>query len=172
MKGGLPPAIMKLFMEKQPMAVHYLKQSIIEQIKCRKPRQHRKLSGKTKGAATSDEKTEDSQASTLRLYDSLDSVDFGTDALSSFVCVNTIAKQYEEPVGLSEFVGYQTTPNRKRSSRKRHRCCGRTVGDLSLEVGAKDTRLLNTEVCADCAMAGTEHRNGLSNGVRTRYTCT
>ena len=168
---GLPESIIKTFVEKQPMAVHYLKLSITEQIRNRKQRQHsRKPSKKTKGATTSsDERVEDASARPLNLNDSLDSVDFGTDALASFVCVNTIARQYEDPVGISEFVGYKATPSRKCNSRKRHQCCGRTMGDLSLEIGAKDSWLGGTDMCADCAMAD-GHRNGAGN--RTRYTYT
>jgi len=174
LKDGLPESIIKSFVEKQPMAVHYLKLSISEQIRNRKQLQHcRKQPTRTKGSTiSSDDKVEDASARPLNLNDSLDSVDFGTDALASFVSVNTIARQYEDPVGISEFVGYKATPNKKRNPRKRHQCCGRTVGDLSLEVGARDSSCLGgSEVCADCAMAdGAGHRNGTGN--RTRYTYT
>lgn len=174
MKGSLPPVIMDLFLQRQPMAVHYLKQSVMEYARKQiMPIYRSRFSLKTHGHTTSEEKTSDPNSDSIKDKDSLvESLDFGDNVLESFVFVNTLSKQYEEPVGISEFVGYRAVSSKQRQQpQRRHRCCGRAVEDSSLEVEGNDSLLHNSEICEDCAMSKGTHRNSFISG-QTRHTCT
>lgn len=174
MKGSLPPMIMNLVLQRQPMAVHYLKQSVMEHVKKQKTVYRSRFSFKTCGTTTSEQKTGDPISEPNKDSDSsIESLDFGNDALTSFVFVNTLTRQYEEPVGISEFVGYPAVSGKQRQqSQRRHRCCGRAVEDVSLEAGGNEPLLFNSGVCEDCATSGGSHRNSFNSGGRTKHTCT
>lgn len=167
MRGSLPPLIMNLFLQRQPMAVHYLKQSVMEYTYKQMPIHHHRFSLKTHGTMTAEDRTSCPLSGSNKDEDpSIEPLDFGRSILQSFVFVSTLTNQYEEPLGISEFVGYSS----KQRSWTRHRCCGRMVEGYTSEVGQKESVLISSEVCDECSTIR-DHRNGFNTG-RTRHTCT
>lgn len=122
MKGLIPPLVLTRFLQRQPLAIHYMRQCIAEEAKKHPPLNPARFFLRTHSTSPAETKTSDKDEE-RKEEDSLSSAEFSGNGLGSFVFVSTSSKQYEEPVGISEFIGYNTAPRMKRRQRRRHRCC-------------------------------------------------
>lgn len=174
MKGLIPPLILSRFLQRQPLAIHYLSQCVREEARKHTPAVHVRFSLRTNGLL-SDHRTRDQYDGDSEERQSANSLEFANNALASIVCVNNASyKRYEDPVGISEFTGYNTAPRTKRKLRRRHRCCQSSLEQGSGAGGNKES-FFSSGSCEECGM----HR-GLSvggggggetagNGSRSRY---
>lgn len=117
MKGLIPPLILNRFLQRQPLAIHYLGQCAMEEV-------HRQRLSELpfrKSRIPSESNRTNHFSGAIEQGSAL-SAEFSSNALGSFVFVNNSWKQYEDPVGISEFIGYHTTPRMRKHQRRRHRC--------------------------------------------------
>ena len=131
MKGLIPPLLLSRFLQRQPLAIHCLRQCVVEEARKYTPSTHVRFSLRSDGISSdhrgrgsdgSDPQGEgDASDGERELV--VNSAEFANNALASFVYVNNSCKQYEDPVGISEFIGYNTAPRTRRRQRRRHRCC-------------------------------------------------
>ena len=151
------------------MAVHYLKQSVMEYTQKQMPIHRSRFPLKTHGTKTAEQRTNYPLTdSTKDDNSSIQSLDLGRNILQSFIFVSTLTNQYEEPVGISEFVGHRSMSSKQRQwSQRRHRCCGRTVEDYTSE---NESLVFSSDLCEECAVFG-DHLKDFSFG-KTRHTYT
>ena len=160
MKGLVPPLILSRFMQRQPLAIHYLRQCVVEEARKHTPAIHVRFSLLSNGVPTNGVKPDSSHTDSDQERESLDSLDFGNNALASIVCVNNASyRQYEEPVGISEFIGYNTAPRTKRRQRRRHRCCMNSLEQRGGAASNMDS-FLSSGSCEECGM----HMHGSGRG--------
>ena len=117
MKGLIPPMILNRFLQRQPLAIHYLGQCAMEEVHRQRPS---RLPFRKRRTPLESNRTNHFSGATE--HGSVLSAEFASNALGSFVFVNNSWKQYEDPVGISEFIGYHTTPRMRKNQRRRHRC--------------------------------------------------
>lgn len=153
MKGLIPPVILNRFLQRQPLAVHYLRQCAMDMARMRQlPSVSRTRfslirSSKTPLDFARTAEREDKEESIER--GSMSPVEFATNALGSFVFVGNSSKPYEDPVGISEFIGYHTAPRMKKKQRRRHQCCQEQ--GTAAEASGRDT-LFSSGSCEECRM--------------------
>lgn len=125
MKGFIPPLVLSRFLQRQPLAIHYLRECVTEEARKHTPAVHVRFSLISNGVPSEHTRTkEQCDMDGSGEGESLNPLDFANNALASFIYVNNAScKQYEDPVGISEFIGYNTAPRTKRKQRRRHRCC-------------------------------------------------
>lgn len=166
MKGLIPPVILNQFLQRQPLAVHYLRQCAVDLARKRMgPSVSRARFSLRRSRVSSDSgRTVDRVDKEESIdKDSMSPVEFASNTLGSFVFVGTSSKQYEDPVGISEFIGYHTTPRTKKRQRRRHRCCqeqGTAVGDVAT---ARDA-LFSSGSCEECRLRADPNFTVGSNG--------
>lgn len=167
MKGFIPPVILNRYLQRQPMAVHYLRECAVEIARSRRPSTgHARFSLRSSRISTdSSNRTVEKEESMDK--DSMTSIEFASNALGSFVFVGSASRQYEDPVGISEFIGYHTTPRMKKRQRRRHRCCQEQSG-----AGATATdALFSSGSCEECRLRADPNFNagGSSAGKYNKY---
>lgn len=149
MKGLIPPVILNRFLQRQPMAVQYLRECAVEDACKRRPCTNRtRFSLRSSKISSDSNKTADKEESIDK--DLMSPMEFPSNALGSFVFIGTSSKQYEDPVGISEFIGYHTTPRTKKRQKRRHRCCQEQGAAAAAAVG-KDT-LFSSGSCEECRL--------------------
>ena len=167
MRGSLHPANMNKLLQRQPIALYYLKQSVMEYARNHTSIPHSRFSHQTHGFMTTRDRTSSLLADSTKDKDlSMEPLDFGSNVLRSFVFVSTLSTQYEEPLGISEFVGYAGVSGKQRL--RKHRYCGRTMEECTSEEGANESLLLGSEMCEECALFR-EPQKRLYNA-QTRHT--
>lgn len=170
MKGLIPPVILSRFLQRQPLAIHYLRQCVVEEARKHTPAVHIRFSLRSNGVPSDHRTKEQCDGDSDEETQSVNSLEFANNALASIVCVNNASyKQYEEPVGISEFIGYNTAPRTKRRQRRRHRCCQSSQEQGG---GANKESFFSSGSCEECHI----HRgisvgadNTAGSGSRRRY---
>ena len=132
MMGFIPPVILNRFLQRQPLAIHYLRECAMEIAERQRPSSHARFSLKSNFTSSDSNKTTATAAAATTATtsteedmhrDSMDSIDFPSNLLGSFSREHLQMPCYEDPVGISEFIGYNTTPRVKKRQKRRHRCC-------------------------------------------------
>ena len=113
-RGKVPSILMKRFLQRQPMAINNLRQCVMEKLHDQKPFHHTKFSFK----GNTDKRTTEVTESSRELSLDSSSTDFTNNALRSFIFVNTSSRQYEDPVGISEFIGDNAAKQRRKQMRR------------------------------------------------------
>lgn len=138
MKGLISPLVLHQFLQRQALAIHYMRQCIAEEMKKHNPISPARSLLRTHATSPAESKTghqlrgeeeeeEEGGEEGEREEGCLSPTEFAGHGMGSIVVVSMSSKQYEEPMGISEFVGYNTAPRTKRKQRRRHRCCQNTV---------------------------------------------
>jgi hypothetical protein len=146
MKGLIPPVILNRFLQRQPLAVHYLRETLMDMARTRRlPCVSRtKFSLRSTRVSSDYDTPVDEEDSTDR--GSLSPVEFSTNALGSTLFTGNSSKLYEDPVGISEFIGHNTTPRTKKRQRRRHWCCH----DQDSAEGTGRETLFSSGSCEEC----------------------
>ncbi len=175
MKGLIPPLVLNRFLQRQPLAIHYMRQCVAEELKKHKPPNPARFSLKTHGDSPTESRTShlsraEEEVDEGRERDCHVSAEFAGNGLGSFVLTST-SKQYEDPVGISEFIGYNTAPRTKRKQRRRHRCCQSAVEQQ--EAGGRgggggNVDFFSSGSCEECR-ARASSADTLMVGGRGRY---
>lgn len=168
MKGLIPPVILNRFLQRQPLAVHYLRQCAVEMAHKRR--------GPSTGRARFSLRSSRVSSENGRTVDKMDkeeSIDKGSmspvefaitsNTLGSFVFIGASSKQYEDPVGISEFIGYHTTPRTKKRQRRRHRCC-QEQGTAAGAAATPRDALFSSGSCEECRLRADPNFTAGSNG--------
>ena len=152
MKGLIPPIILNRFLQRQPLAVHYLRQCVTDMARMRQlPSISRTKFSLRSSRISSDFARTAEKADKEESIDrgSMSPVEFASNTLGSFVFIGNSSKPYEDPVGISEFIGYHTTPRTKKKQGRRHRCCQEQ--GAAGEASGQDA-LLSSGSCEECRM--------------------
>ena len=183
MKGLIPPLVLDRFLQQQPLAIHCMRQCIAEELKKHNPLSPARFFLRTHTTSPTESRTshqprikkeEEEEVMEGREGGCLSPTEFAGNGLGSFVFVSTSSKQYEDPVGISEFIGYNTAPRAKRRQRRRHRCCQSSVeqqgsGGGGGASGGMDS-FFSSGSCEECrARAGSMDTIGGWGGGRSRY---
>lgn len=168
MKGFIPQVILNRYLQRQPMAVHYLRECAVEKARSQRPlTSHTRFSCRSSKISTDKTSldkisTDSSNRTAEEKEDSTDkdlmaSIEFAGNGLGSYLLVGSASRQYEDPVGISEFIGYHTTPRMKKRQRHRHRCCQE-------QTGATDT-LFSSGSCEECRLRADPNFTAKGSGV-------
>ncbi len=96
----VPPIILNRFMQRQPMSIRHLKQTVMaESLKMKPHKEEFSLKGDFVNGNKKSSESEKEDLSTDLEYSS-------DDNARSCVLVNNLSLQYEEPIGISEFIGH------------------------------------------------------------------
>lgn len=154
MKGLIPPVILNRFLQRQPMCVHYLGQCALDRARKQRPIDCVRFSLRSNRNSSDSNRTLDDEEK--------DPLVFAKDALGSYIFVGgNASKQYEDPVGISEFIGYHTTPRMKKRQRRRHRCCQVAAA----EQGTPKDALFSSGSCEECRLKAEPNFTSASGGV-------
>lgn len=169
MKGLIPPLILSRFLQRQPLAIRYLRECVMEEVRRQRPN-HVRFSLRNSRIATAENTTDQRELPSFEKEesrDSMSSIEFGTNTcnLGSFLFANS-SRQYEDPVGISEFTGYNTAPRTKKRQSRRHRCCRRSSADLEHGIGVDS--FFSSGSCEECGMGS--HGHTASSGTGRRYS--
>ena len=182
MKGIIPPLVLNRFLQRQPLAIHYMAQCVAEEVKKKhKPVNPARFFLKANDTSSTESRTNShiraGEEGEEGESDSLSSAEFTSNGLASFVFVSTSSKQYEDPVGMSEFIGYNTAPRMKRRQRRRHYCCQNDVEQRGVagagggSGGGNVDCFFSSGSCEECrarSRAASVDNLGV-NGGRSRY---
>lgn len=161
MKGLIPPMILNRFLQRQPLAIHYLGQCAMrEEVHRQRPA---RLPFRKSRTPSESNRTNHLSGDTERASSVL-SAEFTSNALGSFVFVNNSWRQYEDPVGISEFIGYHTTPRMRKNQRRRHMCHCHT----EQQGGASAAAIFSSSSCEECGRSK-ESNLPTGSGSKGRY---
>ena len=181
MMGFIPPVILNRFLQRQPLAIHYLRECAMEIAQRQRPSSHARFSLKSNITSSDSNKTTATTTTTTTATtsaeedmdrDSMDSIDFPSNLLRSFSREHLLMPCYEEPVGISEFIGYNTTPRMKKRQKRRHKCCllngtamAASLGGGRGGGGGDKEMLFSSGSCEECRMRA-ELTVGGTNGIK------
>lgn len=140
------------------MAIHYMRRCVMEEAQKLKPYHQVRFSFGSNGIVSDNKRTVTNEVKDSKEKDlSLSSSEFAGNTVGSYIFLNSSSKQqYEEPMGISEFIGHHTLPKQKKKKWK-HRCC---YGAMDHETAGNEV-LINSgsSSCEECAICRDRKEN-------------